>query len=121
MQRRDQGPMDKDFLPKEDFIRNASDILQDIHNTLLARATEMRDQNITECGNRENFDQHWSQDAPGWLMTPWNGTREQEEELSKKHKISIRCLPLTIQEGEPAPCFLTSEPTRQRALWGRSY
>ncbi len=121
LQRRDQGPMDKDFLPKEDFIRNASDILQDIHNTLLARATEMRDQNITECGNRENFDQHWSQDAPGWLMTPWNGTREQEEELSKKHKISIRCLPLTIQEGEPAPCFLTSEPTRQRALWGRSY
>ena len=113
--------MDKSFIPKEDFIRNAADTLQDIHDTLLKRATQLRDQNIIECDNIDSFDKHWSEESPGWLMTPWNGTRQQEEELSKKHKISIRCLPLDLQESDPEPCILTSEPTRQRALWGRSY
>ena len=113
--------MEKDFMPKEDFIRNASSILQDIHNSLLTRATELRDNNISECADIDSFDQHWAQDTAGWLLTPWNGSREQEEELSKKHKISIRCLPNDQQDGEQAPCLLTGEPTRQRAIWGRSY
>ena len=124
LQRRDQAPHEKAFVPKEDFIRNASEILQEIHNTLLSRATELRDSNITGCTDLESFTRHWSQDAPGWLSTPWNGSREQEEELSKKHKITIRCIPvapLDGQDGSPAPCFLTGETTRQRALWGRSY
>ena len=121
LQRRDQGPMEKDFMPKEDFIRNASNILEEIHNTLLDRATELRENNIVECGDLEIFESHWAQDDPGWLVTPWNGSRQQEEELSKKHKISIRCLPIGQQDEEPAPCILTGEATGQRAIWGRSY
>ena len=124
LQRRDQAPNEKAFVPKEDFIRNASEILQEIHNTLLARATELRDNNITDCTDIESFSQHWSQDAPGWLSTPWNGSREQEEELSKKHKITIRCIPvdpINEEDTTPAPCILTGETTSQRAIWGRSY
>jgi prolyl-tRNA synthetase len=55
------------------------------------------------------------------LLTAWAGSREQEEELSKAHKITIRCLPNGQQEGEEAPCVLTGQATRQRAIWGRSY
>ncbi|MBT8037585.1 MAG: proline--tRNA ligase [Verrucomicrobiae bacterium] len=124
LQRRDQAANEKAFIPKEDFIRHASETLQDIHNTLLTRATELRDNHITACNDIATFDQHWSQDAPGWLSTPWNGTRKQEEELSKKHQITIRCIPVEPLEGldhSPAPCFLTGETTSQRALWGRSY
>ena len=121
LQRRDQTPMDKDFMPKEDFIRNVSAVLGDIHNTLLKRATDMRDENISECHDIESFAQHWARETAGWLITAWHGSREQEEELSKKHKISIRCLPTNQQDESPAPCFLTGKPTGQRAIWGRSY
>ncbi|MCP5535353.1 MAG: proline--tRNA ligase [Akkermansiaceae bacterium] len=121
LQRRDQGPMEKHFMPKEDFIRNASGILHEIHTTLLTRATELRDSNIIRCEDAESFDQHWTQESPGWLITPWAGSRAQEEELSKKHKITIRCLPIDQQDGDPAPCFLTAQPTSARAIWGRSY
>jgi prolyl-tRNA synthetase len=55
------------------------------------------------------------------MTTPWAGSREQEEELSKEHKITIRCLPNGQQEGEEAPCILTGEATKRRALWGRAY
>ena len=69
----------------------------------------------------EQFVIHWGSENPGWLVTPWAGSREQEEELSKEHKITIRCLPLDGQDGEGAPCILTGTPTKQRAIWGRSY
>ncbi len=121
LQRRDRAPMDKAFIPKEEFLRNVSETLQDIHTSLLARAMELRDSNITECTDIETFDKYWSQEQPGWLITPWAGTREQEEELSKKHKIAIRCMPNDLQNEDPAPCILTGTPTPQRALWGRSY
>jgi prolyl-tRNA synthetase len=121
LQRRDQAPMEKEFLPKEDFLRHASEILQEIHTSLLTRATELRDSNITDCQDMDTFDKHWSQDQPGWLLTPWNGTREQEEELSKKYKIAIRCMPNNLQNEPESSCFLTGKATPQRALWGRSY
>ncbi|MGB0991096.1 MAG: proline--tRNA ligase [Akkermansiaceae bacterium] len=123
LQRRDQSPNEKEFVPKEEFIRNVESILGEIHANLLGKATELRDSNISECTSLEEFENHWSKenDLPGWLLTPWNGSREQEEELSKKHKITIRCIPNEGQDGAPEPCILTGEPTSQRAIWGRSY
>jgi len=121
IQRRDQAAHEKNFIPKEDFIRNVEETLHEIHHTLLTRATELRDSNISDCNDLKTFHKHWEQDQPGWLLTPWNGTREQEEALSKQHKITIRCLP-NEQQNEPlSPCVLTGEPTAQRAIWGRSY
>ncbi|MCU0795920.1 MAG: proline--tRNA ligase [Akkermansiaceae bacterium] len=121
LSRRDRSSNDKEFLDKEDFIRDAAEILQDIHDTLLQRATEFRDANIVPCSDLADFDAHWEKENPGWLLTPWAATPEEEDTLSKKHKITIRCLPLDQQDGPEAPCILTGKPTRQRAIWGRSY
>ena len=38
VQRRDQAPNEKEFVPKEDFIRNAPSILAEIHDNLLSKA-----------------------------------------------------------------------------------
>ena len=121
VQRRDQPSNAKEFADKEDFLRNATDILQEIHDTLLQRATEFRDANMVPCDSLDAFHAHWAQDNPGWLITPWGGTPEQEDELSKQHKITIRCLPLDQQDGQEAKCFLTGHGTKARAIWGRSY
>ncbi|MBL6922499.1 MAG: proline--tRNA ligase, partial [Akkermansiaceae bacterium] len=74
-----------------------------------------------ECSDLETFEKYWEEENPGWLVTPWAGSREQEEELSKKHKITIRCLPLDKQAGPEADCILTGSATSSRAIWGRSY
>ena len=128
VQRRDQPVSDKEFTLKEDFIRSAVEMLDDIHKNLLSRSTEFRDANITPCESPEAFHAHWAQENAGWLYTSWAGTAEQEDELSKQHKITIRCLPLP-EANLPAPlisgmtgkCFLTGAETANRALWGRSY
>ena len=121
LQRRDQAANEKEFLEKETFLRTASELLDAIHHNLLERATSFREENTGEVSSLEDFVLHWNSEEPGWLVTPWAGSREQEEELSKEHKITIRCLPLDGQDGEEAPCILTGTPTRQRAIWGRSY
>jgi prolyl-tRNA synthetase len=123
IQRRDQPVSEKQFAEKDEFIQRAKDILGEIHRSLLARATEFRDSNISPCNDLEAFHAHWAGENPGWLVTPWAGTPEQEEQLSKQHKITIRCLPLDSVK-LPAPgnqCILTSQHTTLRAIWGRSY
>lgn len=127
VQRRDQAVAAKEFADKAEFIQRASDILGEIHNALLARATEFRDANITPCESLEAFDAHWTTENPGWLYTPWAGTREEEEVLSKQHKITIRCLPIAEAQLPPSlantssKCILTGKETATRAVWGRSY
>ena len=128
VQRRDQEPGAKDFPGRDDFIRNATDILEEIHAKLLAKALEFRNANITACNTMEVFEAHWEQDNPCWLLMAWDGDSHQEEELSKKHKITIRCLPLDhvqlpkeLTEAAGKTCPLTARVASRRALWGRSY
>ena len=128
VQRRDQPVAAKEFAAQADFLAAATSILDAIHLTLLERATALRDSNITACDSLDAFHAHWAQDNPGWLHTAWAGTPEQEEELSKQHKIAIRCIPLAtsslppqLMAGSNDTCFLTGTTTATRALWGRSY
>ena len=127
VQRRDQPISEKEFVDKESFILRSPEILAEIHQSLLARATAFRNRNITFCTRLDVFHAHCANENPGWLYTPWAGTREQEEQLSKQHKITIRCLPiaeadlpetLSATEGK---CILTGEDTTTFAIWGRSY
>lgn len=128
VQRRDQSPNEKQFVPKEDFIREAVEMLDSIHHALLERARQFRDSNIFGCGELTAFENHWNSENPGWLLTAWNGGAEAEEEISKRFKITIRCLPVDdamLPEKAVADagtrCFLTGEPAKQLAIWGRSY
>lgn len=118
VQRRDSA--DKQFVEKEKFLQDVQSLLDDYHQSLLQAAIEWQKENTTACEVMEDFNSHWEQDAPGWLLTPWAGSREREEELSKRHRISVRCLPFENHE-QQRPCILTGEMTTQRALWGRSY
>ena len=128
VQRRDMAPTEKAFMDKEEFIQSVTDQLQEIHDNMFARAIEFRDANIFACNETEAFHSHWETENPGWLATPWAGTPEEEDVLSKQHKITIRCIPLGdagLPEGLLSQvgdkCFLTGKQSSSVTLWGRSY
>lgn len=128
VQRRDQPVATKDFPAKDDFIRSVADVLDDIHKNLLRNATEFRNANMQACNSLEAFEAHWAQESAGWLMTPWAGDSAQEDEISKKHKVTIRCIPIDsvvlpaeITGAVADACFLTGKKAVTVALWGRSY
>jgi prolyl-tRNA synthetase len=126
VQRRDRATNEKDFPQKDDFIRGVSDQLEEIHLTLLRRAADFRDANMAFCDDPAFFEAHWQAEGAGWLCTPWAGDAVQEEEISKRLKISIRCLPLDrvslpAHIAREGTCFLTGKPHAKLAIWGRSY
>jgi len=128
VQRRDQAFSEKQFAEKDEFLQSVTDLLDQIHLSLLTKATAFRDENIVACESADAFDKHWSKDNPGWLYTPWAGTPDEEEVISKQHKIAIRCIPVleaklpeAIAGKSGGKCFLTGRDAQVWAIWGRSY
>lgn len=134
IQRRDQPVGEKAFYGKDEFLRSIGETLDSIHQSLLQRATAFRDTHISACNSLEEFHSHWENSAsadggsPGWLYTPWAGDSAEEEVISKKHKIAIRCIPTNVgdlpsglRSAVTSTCFLTGKSATSHAIWGRSY
>lgn len=128
VQRRDRAANEKEVMDKEEFLQIVPNLLQDIHDSLLEKARQFRDANITACNSLDDFHAHWANENPGWLATPWAGSAEEEDKLSKTHKIAIRCLPIkdaglpkALLAATEGNCFLTGKQSRSVAIWGRSY
>ncbi len=121
--RRDMPTGEKSFVPEEEFVANAVALLDDIQNNLCARQKAFRDSHIKPCHSLEELRENFSGEGNAdWLLCPWDGSPEEEEELGKSLRISIRCIPQgEMGVGEPAPCILTGRPTTRRVLWARSY
>ena len=123
LQRRDRPANEKSFVPETELIDTAADILQSIQDTLLQRAIAFRDSHIRPASTLRELEENFSGEGDAdWLQVPWDGSPEEEEELAKRLRISIRCIPLgELGRGEPAPCILTGRMTKRRVLWARSY
>ena len=123
LQRRDRSANEKSFVPETELLDTAADILQSIQDTLLQRAIAFRDSHIRPASTLRELEENFSGEGDAdWLQVPWDGSPEEEEELAKRLRISIRCIPLgELGRGEPAPCILTGRMTKRRVLWARSY
>ncbi len=121
--RRDMPTNEKSFVPEEEFLANAVALLDEIQDNLCARQRAFRDSHIKTCTSLDELKANFSVDGPAdWLLCPWDGSPEEEEELGKSLRISIRCIPQgEMGTGEPAPCILTGRLTTRRVLWARSY
>ncbi|MCQ2371117.1 MAG: proline--tRNA ligase, partial [Akkermansia sp.] len=106
-----------------EFVDGAVQLLEDIQNALLKRQREFRDSHIRPCNSLDELKENFAGEGDAdWLLCPWDGSPEQEEELAKSVRISIRCIPQgEMGVGPEAPCILTGRPTTRRVLWARSY
>ena len=121
--RRDAASNEKSFMPEDDFVAGIVGLLGDIQNSLLQRQQNFRDSHIRPCASLEELKANFAGEGDAdWLLCPWDGSPEQEEELAKSLRISIRCIPQgEMGCGPEAPCILTGRPTTRRVLWARSY
>ncbi len=123
LSRRDEESGSKHFVDEAEFISGIDSLLNDIQQSLLQRQQSFRDSHIRPCDSMEELQANFSGEGDAdWLLCPWDGSAEQEEELAKKWRISIRCIPHgDMGQGVEAPCILTGRPTTRRVLWARSY
>ena len=126
--RRDRGPKDKEFIPKEDFIRAAAELLQEIQESLLERARGFRDQNIVKIDTKAEFEEFFTPKNPskpeihgGFALSHWAGSNEDEEQLQRDFKVTIRCIPFGDEFSEEGTCFYTGKPSNRRVFFAKSY
>jgi prolyl-tRNA synthetase len=120
--RRDKGPKEKEFILKEQFIRDVDDILDDIQTKLLERATALRDANTKPLETEAEFRAFFADGAPGgFALMHWAGSSEDEDRLSKEMKVTIRCIPKGDEYVGEGKCFLTGKPSTRRVVFARSY
>ena len=124
VQRRDQPVSDKEFPDKEDFIRRAAEILDEIHHHLLDRATAFRDANITPLRFVRRLPRPLGAGQPRLALHRLGGHagagRRALQATQNHHPLPPGDPPAAgIATGDR--CFLTGTETATRALWGRSY
>ena len=120
--RRDRGPKEKEFIGKEEFLRDVVDILDDIQNMLLDRATKMRDDNTKRLNSEDEFRAFFAEGSDGgFALMHWAGGSEDEDRLQKELKVTIRCIPHGDAYAEEGKCFLTGKPSSRRVVFARSY
>jgi len=129
--RRDREGDGKDFIPKEEFIRSVPDLLDEVQQSLLDRATDFLNEHTVRIDSLEEFEKFFTpeacgkQDKPGihggFALCHWAGSADDEDRLSKEHKTTLRCIPSGSEYEEEGVCFLTGKPSSQRVVFAKSY
>lgn len=127
MARRDRGVKEKSSVPMDKFVAEISATLEDIQNTILAKAEAFRQEHTRVIDSKEEFYAFFTPqnaDKPeihgGFALAHWSGEAEVEEMVKDDLKVTIRCIPHEA-EAEPGICIFTGKPSAQRAVWAKSY
>ncbi len=128
--RRDEGAKGKQFLPADEFIRQATGLLDAIQKNLYERALAFRDEHTRKIDTKDEFYAFFTPNNAakpeihgGFALAHWNGRRAVEEQVKADLKVTIRCIPFDdpAQPPEPGKCVITGEASARRVLWAKSY
>jgi prolyl-tRNA synthetase len=125
--RRDRGHKEKTFPTAEEFVANIATTLQEIHDTLMTRATALRDANTVKIDTKDEFVAFFTaknKEKPeihgGFASAHWDGTPETEAEIKEQLKVTIRCIPFESSD-EAGACVWSGKPSSKRVLFAKSY
>lgn len=111
--------LEKSFVPFDEVADTVVELMVDIQASLLERARSFRDERTREVDTWEEFVMTLEENG-GFLAAHWDGTAETEEEIKKRTKATIRCIPLDAKP-EQGKCILTGKPSERRVLFAKAY
>jgi prolyl-tRNA synthetase len=122
--RRDTG--EKAGVERSEFVATVAQRLQAIQDNLFARALKLREENTRKIDDLNDLLAWFTPQNPdspeihgGFALCHFSDT-PQMDELLKKHKLTIRCIPLAQVE-EPGKCIVTAQPSGRRAVLAKAY
>ena len=120
MARRDRGHKDKQGVAREEFIEQVTTILDEIQDGLYKRAVQRRGDATMTIDSKEAFYNHFEGDGSGFVYSHFCGCPDLEEQIKQDLKVTLRCIPLSMQ-GEEGTCIFSGKPSPQRVLWAKAY
>lgn len=107
----------KQFVSQDGLAQTVVDLLVEVQQSLLDRATKFRDENTHDVATYDDFKEAIQ---TGFARVWWAGDNDDETRVKEETKATIRCFPLDQPEGEGV-CFLTGKPADKVAIFGRAY
>jgi len=116
--RRDRpGKEGKSFVPQSGLVATVTDLLANIQQSLLARATAFRDSHIHE---PKDYAELTEIVQNGWAYAWWCESAECEAKVKEDTKATTRCIPLEQEEGH-GKCVVCGKDAKRRVYFARAY
>ncbi len=116
--RRDMpGKPGKSILPMDNLAQQIDALLVDIQASLLAKATQFRDEHIIEPRDYEHLKEIVQN---GWAYSWWCGSADCEAKIKEETKATTRCIPLDQEKGQ-GKCIYCGEPAAEKVYFARAY
>ncbi|WP_299608114.1 proline--tRNA ligase [uncultured Aquimarina sp.] len=111
--------LSKQFVQKDDVVNTIEALLVEIQESLHLKATQYRDNHITEVNSFEEF-KEVLENKGGFISAHWDGTAETEQKIKELTKATIRCIPFDAKE-ENGVCVYSGNPSKVRVLFAKAY
>ncbi len=125
--RRDKHHKDKTAMPREQFIKQVTDILDEIQANLFVRAHAYREQHTHKLDDLKAFYDFFTpqnSDKPeihgGFALSHWCGNADCEAKIKEDLTVTIRCLP-NAGEKEAGKCICCGQASAQRVVFAKAY
>jgi prolyl-tRNA synthetase len=112
------GREGKSFVPQEGIAQTVANMLETIQSNMLAKATQFRDEHIYEPKNYDEFKEII--DQKGWCYVWWKPNAENEARIKDETKATLRCIPLSQEEGK-GKCIYSGEEATEKAYFAKAY
>lgn len=117
--KRTNGPKDFEHQSEEELLKTLPEQLDCIQKTLYRRAKAFLDNHIVKIDSKEAFYEFFKSEK-GFAFTHWSGDPAIEEMIGKDLSVSLRCIPLDMEE-EKGICPFTKKESCQRVIFAKSY
>ncbi|WP_074408905.1 proline--tRNA ligase [Aquimarina megaterium] len=109
----------KQFVVKDEVVATIESLLVEIQESLHQKATQYRDEHITEVNSFDEF-KDVLENKGGFISAHWDGSVETEQKIKELTKATIRCIPFDAKE-EEGSCVYSDNPSKMRVLFAKAY
>lgn len=117
--RRDKAVKDKVSQEKASFVSEITALLENIQSNLFKKAQDFQKTHTQSIDNKEDFEAYFADEDAGYASVGFCLDSQLEDELAKRLKISVRCIPNDTVAGT-VPCIFTGKDGK-RVIFARSY
>ena len=117
--RRDKSVKNKVSQEKASFVSEITALLENIQSNLFKKAQDFQKTHTQSIDNKEDFEAYFADEDAGYASVGFCLDSQLEDELAKRLKISVRCIP-NDTVAETVPCIFTGKDGK-RVIFARSY
>ncbi|HAJ05684.1 MAG TPA: proline--tRNA ligase [Chloroflexi bacterium] len=112
------GKLGKQVVSTDSVVKSVSNLLVEIQEALLKRATNFRDSNTHEPDDYKHFQEIVSE---GFALAWWCGDASCEIAIKNETKATSRCIPVSSSEGNKGTCIYCDKDAIEKAYFAKAY